>query len=204
MAQLNHVVGAFPSAAICPPPSLLSAEVEYWRRDAGAILDVNAARSVVDLSSMGEHKLYAVTRGAFAYRPPRRNLLELAVSGASPSWRMAALAALWRRIEGFARLPADWAGEGTVLVSPTLLNRARLLLRGLPSALPLPQASPSAEGEIALTWFRGGRRLEAMLQPDDHLVWVVTGGGRTDLGKDLDLSVDSASPFYEAVELFHA
>ena len=55
-----------------------------------------------------------------------------------------------------------------------------------------------------MTWFKGRNRLEALLQPDHHLVWVVQDGGEYAPGRDIDLS--AIAPFaslFEAIALFY-
>ena len=77
-------------------------------------------------------------------------------------------------------------------------------MRELREKRPLPQATSSPEGEIALTWFKGRNRLEALLQPDHHLVWVVQDGGEYAPGRDIDLSAIALfASLFEAIALFY-
>jgi hypothetical protein len=111
---------------------------------------------------------------------------------------------LLNRIESFMKLPKDWAGEDTILIAQETLDFAKRLVRELPKKWPLPQSTSSPEGEIAFTWFKGGNRLEALLQPDHHLVWVVKNDGEYAPGRDLDLSaVASFAGLFEAIALFY-
>ena len=108
------------------------------------------------------------------------------------------------RIESFTKLARDWAGEDTIVVDQQTLDVAKRLVRELPNKWPLPQATPSPEGEIALTWFKGGNRLEALLQPDRHLIWVVKNDGEYAPGRDIDLNaVASFAGLFEAIALFY-
>jgi hypothetical protein len=84
------------------------------------------------------------------------------------------------------------------------LDFANRLVRELPKKWPLPQVTSSPDGEIAFTWFNGGNRLEALLQPDRHLVWVVKNNGQYNPGRDIDLSdVASLADLFEAVATFY-
>jgi hypothetical protein len=109
---------------------------------------------------------------------------------------------LLNRIEGFMGLPKDWGGENTILIDQTTFEFARKLVRDLPEKCPFPQATASPEGEIAFTWFSGENRLEAVLHPDHHLVWVVKKDGKYD-GRDIDLSIPGFSDLFEAVAQFY-
>ena len=79
------------------------------------------------------------------------------------------------------------------------------LVEKLPASVRLPQVSPSAEGEIGLSWFNGGKRLEAMLQPDWHLVWVKKVEDKFVPGDDIDLEREcSFGRLFEDVERLYA
>ena len=108
------------------------------------------------------------------------------------SWRAAALSSLWKRVDGFAQLPEDWAGEGTSPVSDRTLRNARALLRALPDQLPLPQAAPSSDGEISFTWFQGPGRFDAAIQADGHLIWIFKKDGEFRPGGEAQM--DGALP----------
>jgi hypothetical protein len=90
---------------------------------------------------------------------------------------------LSQKIDRFAFLPATWAGSDTVLPSPKIRSSAKSLLRALSSDNSLPQVTLSADGEIEFVWYGHDCRVEALLGPDDHLVWfgefagVIEGGG---------------------------
>jgi hypothetical protein len=85
------------------------------------------------------------------------------------------LSDLASKIESFSNLPADWAGSDTVPVPADLVKHLKAIIGALPEAVPVPQAVPSADGEVALVWFRNGGRLEAMFSPDGYFSWVHTG-----------------------------
>jgi len=107
------------------------------------------------------------------------------------------------RIDSFTKLPRDWSGEDTILVDRRTLEFAKRLIRELPSKWPLPQATPSADGEIAFTWFKNSNRLEAILQPDHHLIWVTQNNGRYAPGRDINLgAIASFADLFEAIALF--
>ena len=110
----------------------------------------------------------------------------LGVSERPRESRTAQVEALCHKIADFENLPAGWAGEGAAAPSRAVIDFACRLLYELPPSVDLPQASPSAEGEIGLSWFNGTKRLEAMLQPDGHLVWVKRLEDRFLPGADID------------------
>jgi len=97
------------------------------------------------------------------------------------------LDALCRRIADFGRLPNTWAAEDGLRPGPDVIEFACDIIRQLPAEVMLPQTSPSADGEIGLSWFNGQERLEAMLHPDGHLVWVKRLEDRLVPGRDIDL-----------------
>ena len=84
--------------------------------------------------------------------------------------RMAAFAV----IDGFADLPPTWGGPDTVLPSVQTRAATKALLMGLPPAIAAPHVSPSADGEIGLTWVMATKRVDALLDADGHLVWFWT------------------------------
>ncbi len=88
-------------------------------------------------------------------------------------------------------------GEGT-------FAKARMLLDGLPSAIRKPHLSASDDGEIGLSWLQGKDRFEAMLQPDDHLVWITKVDGIFVPGADVLASVvEDRQTFYAALNGFY-
>ena len=124
--------------------------------------------------------------------------------GEGISARARARSLLLNRIENFRKLPKDWGGEDTIVIEQKTVHFAQRLVRELPNKWPFPQATLSSEGEIAFTWFNGRNRLEALLQPDYHLVWVVKNDGEYAPGRDIDLSaVASFASLFEAVALFY-
>ena len=109
---------------------------------------------------------------------------------------------LLSRINNFRALSKEWS-EDAIVIDEKTINLAARLVRELPNKWPFPQATLSSEGEIAFTWFNGKNRLEALLQPDHHLVWVVKNDGEYAPGRDIDLNaVASFASLFEAVALF--
>lgn len=135
----------------------------------------------------------------------------LAASGAQTdaggegiSARTRELSLLSSRIDSFTKLPKDWFGEDTVLVDNKTVEFAKRLVQELPTKWPLPQATSSPEGEIALTWFKNSNRLEALIQPDHHLIWVIQNDGQYAPGRDIDLgAIASFADLFEAIALFY-
>lgn len=124
--------------------------------------------------------------------------------GEGLSARIREISLLSSRIESFAKLPVNWGGDDTILADQPTLNLAKQLVRGLPKKRPLPQVTPSADGEICFTWFKDENRLEAILQPDQHFVWVVRKDGQYAPGRDINLSAAvSFSVFLQALALFY-
>lgn len=124
----------------------------------------------------------------------------------SRSARFALLASLWDRIEGFSRLPPNWAGEGAVPASTDSTKIVGHLINGLPDDIVLPQATASSEGEIGLTWFKRGDRLEAIIDPDGYLTWVSKVGNNVLKGDVLataNADSDTFGSLYEALTRFY-
>jgi hypothetical protein len=92
---------------------------------------------------------------------------------------------LCEKIDDFAGLPTEWAGNDTVLPSSKTRLLAKKILKGLSSDNALPQVTPSAEGEIGFVWYGQDRRVEVLLGPDDHLVWFGEFAGITESGGDI-------------------
>jgi hypothetical protein len=92
---------------------------------------------------------------------------------------------LAEKIEGFADLPTSWAGTDTVIPSQETRSAAMGLLRNLSSDYPLPQVTPSADGEIGFVWYGRGSRVEALLGADIHLVWFGEFAGEIEAGDDV-------------------
>lgn len=117
--------------------------------------------------------------------------------------RYAQAAALWDRIEEFARMPDGWAGEGSVAVSREVLLHIGRLLSELPADIELPQATASADGEIGLTWFKGSDRLDAILGSVSYLSWASRVGEIYFEGDVVELSFDAPlTRFHEALAQF--
>jgi hypothetical protein len=91
---------------------------------------------------------------------------------------------LIRSIESLAHLPPDWAGKGTIGPNEQTKKRAQEFALALKSGRQLPQASASADGEIGFVWFSPKGRVEAILQPDGHLVSIGKFGNEFGEGED--------------------
>ncbi len=70
------------------------------------------------------------------------------------------------------------------MLSPKTRSLAKNLLRGLSSDTFLPQVTPSGEGEVGFVWYGQDCRVEALLGPDDHLVWFGDFSGTIEMGDD--------------------
>jgi hypothetical protein len=86
------------------------------------------------------------------------------------------------QLESFSKLPSDWAGDETQLPSTSAIESAKTLLSSLSTDHVLPQLSPSADGEIGFTWLTNNLRVEALLYPDKHLVWLWSSDGIVNAG----------------------
>jgi hypothetical protein len=109
------------------------------------------------------------------------------------------------KINGFGRLPPGWNGDDAIAPSQDAIHAARSIVRELPRAVELPQVNPSPDGEIAFTWFKGQKRLSAVIDPDLHLVWgtLSRSDDRVEPGDDIDLHARSSQPLIEAVETLY-
>lgn len=106
---------------------------------------------------------------------------------------------LCERIDGFGDLEPGWDGDGAVAPSAQAIRVARVIVREMPQGR-LPQVNPSADGEIAFTWFNGNKQLNAVIDADLHLAWATGLNGRFEPGADIDLHARSSQPLIEAVE----
>lgn len=95
-------------------------------------------------------------------------------------------------------------GEGVVVVSDHLIAHAQRLLERIPAGVAQPRTAPSADGEIGMSWAEGDNRLEAVLDPDDRLVWITKINGKYAPGGDVSvLSEQELSSFYSALDGFY-
>ena len=125
-------------------------------------------------------------------------------AGGALNPRKADLTRLLARIEGFQKLPTVWAGDDTVMVDSNTYDTATQILQGLPHDVPLPQATPSADGEIGLTWMQQGGRFEVVIQPDRHVLWLVNHGHDYEPGGLVDLGAHkSLFDLNEALRQFY-
>lgn len=71
----------------------------------------------------------------------------------------------------------NWSGDGAEAISITAVQEAKALLYALPSWLPLPEASPEPDGDIALEWNFGKDRLMSLsFSGDNTIVYVAILG----------------------------
>lgn len=86
-----------------------------------------------------------------------------------------ALTALCRRITGFLQLPPGWDDLDAKPIPTDSANIACCLAAlAFHNGHPLPQASPSPDGEISLSWYRGRDRLCMVVEPDGIVTWVTS------------------------------
>jgi hypothetical protein len=94
--------------------------------------------------------------------------------------------------------------QGAVVVSDHLVAHAQRLLERLPAGMAQPRTAASADGEIGMSWAEGDRRFEAVLDPDDRLVWITKVDANYAPGGDVSvLSDEELSSFYLALEGFY-
>jgi hypothetical protein len=108
---------------------------------------------------------------------------------------------LCERIAGFGQLTPRCADA--IVPSTDTIREARKIVRELPRGVDLPQVNPSPDGEIGFIWFNGLRQLNAVIDPDLHLVWVTGFNGQFGNGVDIDLQARSPQPLIEAVATFY-
>lgn len=106
--------------------------------------------------------------------------------------RSAMLVALLARIMSFGDLAADWDGDEAVTISEVTIAAAMRAADAAARAdLSLPQASPSPEGEISLSWYRKRDRLAMIIAPDNYVTWTTSDDRSVEPGGIL--TVDSPS-----------
>lgn len=107
--------------------------------------------------------------------------------------RSPALRALLARIRNFGGLAPDWAGEDTTAIDElTIAAAMRAAEAATRAEFPLPQASPSPEGEISLSWYRKRNRLALILAPDGYVTWTTSIDRHVEEGGELRID----SPFF--------
>ena len=70
--------------------------------------------------------------------------------------------------------------------------------------IPMAQMCYSADGDVIFNWAHGGRRLEASIDREGHLVWVVDEGDRVVPGQDIQLLDDGFAPLISALREFYS
>lgn len=90
-----------------------------------------------------------------------------------------------------------WANKYVVAdsISVPVAYLANSLLAKLTPDLPLPHLSHSSDGEVIFNWTSTNQRLEAGLDSDLHLTWVIDSNmsdtrANVELGQDLDCSAN--------------
>jgi hypothetical protein len=106
---------------------------------------------------------------------------------------------LCRRIHEFAKLEAGWNGDDSVAPNEAVIAEACKIVRELPDNAQLPHVSPSADGEIGLSWLSGNKRLEALIQPEGYLVLVRALDHQLTPVAEINLRERSSSPLLEEV-----
>jgi hypothetical protein len=95
-------------------------------------------------------------------------------------------------------------GEGVVVVSDHLIAHVQRLLERIPPDIDQPRTAPSVDGEIGMSWAAGDNRLEAVLDPDDRLVWITKINGKYAPGGDVSILSDQGLlSFYSALDGFY-
>ena len=90
------------------------------------------------------------------------------------------------RLDKLQHLPSEWAGVDTIVPTKQTIQAAKALISSLPIASPLPNVSPSADGEIGFAWAVGKKRFESILASDGKLVWFWTEGKQVFPGSEVD------------------
>jgi len=107
------------------------------------------------------------------------------------------------KIENFGQLMPGWHGDDAIVPSREAIHKACAIVSDLPPGVGLPRVNPSPDGEISLTWVNGPKRLNAIIDPDLHLVWATRLDDQIEEGADIDLHASSPSPLIDAVRSFY-
>jgi hypothetical protein len=101
-------------------------------------------------------------------------------------------------------LRRNWFDPDAIHLRVETVSSAEELLQQLPVSVERPHLSASAEGEIGFSWTQGIDRFEAMLDAEDHLVWVSKIGGKFLPGGDVSISsAADRDVFYAALREFY-
>lgn len=88
------------------------------------------------------------------------------------------------------------------LVKMILVNSPRLVID--PNVSQCAHVSQCADGEVGFTYTNGRDRLDAMLRPDNHLVWITKISGNFLPWEDIEISSpDDLATFYAALVNFY-
>lgn len=72
-------------------------------------------------------------------------------------------------LDGYGSLTDGWDGEGSVPPSRSDISRAIAFVDSLPSAIPLPKAMVSADGQIGLYWNKGNKYADINFDFDNKI-----------------------------------
>ncbi len=169
----------------------------YQGRLAGPPADIVDIAEFRVVSAAGTGSAQASTRPLIA------TLFPSAAPAGTSSVRASELATLWRRVERFTNLPADWFGRETTVPSRTLAQEVRRILDGLPQHIRVPQATASGDGEIALTWFSGQDRFDTTVSPEGYLTWATKRGDNFLPGDVVDHDAAGRATLYAALDTFY-
>ena len=104
----------------------------------------------------------------------------------------------------FAFVQVEWPDLDAVQIRYETISHAKKILAHLPLSTENPHISVSADGEIGFSWVKGSSRFEAMVDPEDHLVWVVKLGRNFAPGGDILVnSPVGRDIFYAALRDFY-
>jgi len=118
--------------------------------------------------SDGEYWIVAIERGLS--RDAVTSSREVTWLGQADSAEPALwLAAVHRRLESFARLPANWDGEGAHVTSGLALGAAHdLLARVGVDGVPQPFVAAATDGGVLFEWESDGMAVLVELEPRGH------------------------------------
>ena len=116
-----------------------------------------------------------------------------------------ALASLCNRITRFLDLRPGWDDfDAKPIPTDSVRIACCLAALGFHNGHPLPQASPSPDGEVSLSWFQGRDRLSMVVEPDGIVTWVMSSEDRVQPGGILDFSPGKDPPLDAARDVIAA
>jgi len=116
--------------------------------------------------------------------------------------RPALQAKLWTRLSSFQEASGEDGNDDVAPVSPEVTDAVKKIITLVPNHVRLPQLTKGDDGEVALTWFFRGNRLDATFEPDGYFTWVASD---TLSGNSIDFFVtQETNEFQKAlVEFFN-